>query len=84
VIVRFNRVTKNVIVKSMKNELKVSGMSCGGCELLVREALEELEGVLQSDASHIKGTVEVDYDPAKVSLTAIMAVIEEQGFKVKT
>jgi len=67
----------------MKNELQVSGMRCGGCELLVKEALEEVEGVREVDASSVRGTVVVDYEPETVSIALITAVIEEQGFKVK-
>ncbi len=67
----------------MKNELQVSGMRCGGCELLVKEALEEVEGVREVDASSLRGTVVVDYEPETVSIALITTVIEEQGFKVK-
>ncbi len=66
----------------MKNELQVSGMRCGGCELLVKEALEEVEGVRVVEASFARGTVVVEYDPEAVSMALIAAVIEEQGFKV--
>lgn len=66
----------------MKNELQVSGMRCGGCELLVKEALEELEGVRAAEASFLKGTVVIDYEPETVSIASLAAVIEEQGFKV--
>ena len=68
----------------MKNELQVSGMNCGSCEMLVTEALEDLEGVIAVEASHLKGIVTVDYDPNMVTLPAIAAVIEEQGFKVNS
>ena len=67
----------------MKNELQVSGMKCGSCELLVKEALEEVEGVREAVASHLKGTVVVDYEPETVSVAFMTAVIEGQGFKVK-
>ncbi len=66
----------------MKTELQVGGMNCGSCELLVTEALEDLEGVISVDASHLKAAVTVDYDPNMVGLTTIAAVIEGQGFKV--
>ncbi len=67
----------------MKNEFQVSGMHCGGCELLVKEALEEVEGVREAEASHLKGTVVVEYEPETVSIAFIATVIEGQGFKVK-
>ncbi len=47
------------------------------------EALEELEGVREAEASHLKGTVVVDYEPETVSIASLATVIEEQGFKVK-
>jgi copper chaperone len=67
----------------MKTELQVGGMNCGGCELLVKEALEEVDGVQEADASFLKGTVMVDYEPEIVSIAFMTAVIEGQGFKVK-
>ena len=67
----------------MKNELRVTGMSCGGCQLLVKEALEELQGVAEAEASFRDGIVVVDFDPDAVSMATIKAVIEEQGFKVQ-
>ncbi|NTV91743.1 MAG: heavy-metal-associated domain-containing protein [Chlorobiaceae bacterium] len=66
----------------MKNEFHVVGMRCSNCELLVKEALEELDGVESASPSHQTGTVEVQYDPDKVSIAALQAVIEQQGFSV--
>jgi|WetSurMetagenome_2_1015567.scaffolds.fasta_scaffold70559_2 copper chaperone len=67
----------------MKCELNVSGMRCGGCELLVAEALGEIDGVEKAEASHVAGSVTVSYDPLKVTTEIIKTVIEEHGFKVK-
>jgi len=66
----------------MKSEIHVTGMRCSGCELLVTEALEEMDGVEKASASHAEGVVEVEYDPEKVDLDAIRSVIESQGFRV--
>jgi copper chaperone len=71
-----------LVVINMKKEFQVSGMNCGGCELLVKEALLEVEGVMEAGASHLNGTVVVDYDQERVSVSTITAVIEEQGFTV--
>lgn len=67
----------------MKHELSVSGMNCSGCEMLIKEALEELDGVLEVEASHAAGRVTVDYDPEKVAFAAIAETLEAEGFKVK-
>ena len=66
----------------MKSEIKVSGMRCSGCELLVSEALEEMDGVQAAKASHDAGLVEVEYDESLIDIAAIKAVIESQGFHV--
>ncbi len=66
----------------MKCELEVTGMRCGGCELLVKEALGELDGIENVDVSHAAGRVSLEFDPLKVSLEKIKAVIGEQGFSV--
>jgi copper chaperone len=67
----------------MKYELKVSGMRCGGCELLVIEALGEIAGVEKAEASHVNRTVKVEFDPSRVSLENIKTAIREQGFIVE-
>ena len=58
-------------------------MSCGGCQLLVKEALEEQDGVKQVEASYLNGVVAVDYDPEMISMATIRDVIEQQGFRVQ-
>ncbi|NHQ60004.1 heavy-metal-associated domain-containing protein [Chlorobium sp. BLA1] len=67
----------------MKHDLEVSGMSCSGCEMLIKEALEELDGVLEAEASHSTGRVTVECDPSKVTLAAITETIQAEGFTVK-
>ncbi len=58
----------------------VRGMSCGGCEQRVREALEALPGVDRAVPEHIGDEVEVHSDPAVVDLEAIRAAIRAAGF----
>jgi copper chaperone len=66
----------------MKMEIHVSGMRCSGCEMLVSEALEEMEGVEKASASHQTGVVMVEYDESKADPESIKKVIEGQGFRV--
>lgn len=63
----------------MSLKLSVEGMSCGGCEQNVVEALEGLDGVESVDADHEANTVAVegDADEAEVS-----AAIENAGYTV--
>ena len=66
----------------MTKEFRVSGMNCTGCEILVTEALEEIDGVDAVRASHAEGLVAVEYDPEKIDASAIATVIGAQGFNV--
>jgi copper chaperone CopZ len=62
--------------------LKVSGMTCTGCENAVKRVLKQLNGVEDVDASHKEGTVEVTYDGDKTSVDAFKQKIEAIGYHV--
>lgn len=62
--------------------LNVSGMSCGGCEKSIRNALLARDGVKEVTASHSAGTVQVEFDAAKISRDDLAAAIEDAGFDV--
>lgn len=57
----------------------VNGMTCGHCELSVREEVEELEGVRSASADRVSGrlTVVGDVDPA-----AVRQAVETAGYSV--
>ena len=64
--------------------LKVSGMTCAGCEAAVRMAARSIDGVKDVKASYAKHNAEVTYDPAKTTPDAIAKVItEKSGFKAE-
>lgn len=64
--------------------LRVSGMTCGGCESAVKIAAKRVEGVKTVTASAKSGTAEVTYDAAKTSPEAIAkAVTAHSGFKAE-
>ena len=65
----------------MKLTLKIKGMHCKSCEILIQDSLEEL-GV-KSKADHKKGAVEVEFDNNKISQDKIKQAIEKEGYKIK-
>ncbi len=65
----------------MKMQLKVIGMHCKSCELLIMNSLEEL-GV-KSKADYKKGIIDVEFDESKLSKERIIEAIEKEGYKVK-
>lgn len=65
-----------------KIELKVEGMTCGGCSSSVEKALNAKSGVAQVSASHEEDKVSVDFDPAVIAQATIEEAIEDAGFDV--
>jgi copper chaperone CopZ len=62
--------------------LRITGMTCAGCEAAVRMAARSIDGVTGVKASYAKHNAEVTYDPAKTTPEAIAkAVTEKSGFK---
>ena len=61
--------------------LKISGMKCGHCEASVKKALESVEGVINADVSHEKGTAVVDLS-SDVPVDKLVAVVEDMDFTV--
>jgi copper chaperone CopZ len=62
--------------------LKVSDMTCAGCEAAVRMAAKKVDGVTDVVVSHKTGRADVTYDPAKTTPSAIAkAITDGSGFK---
>jgi copper chaperone len=65
-----------------KLQIRVSGMTCGGCERSVQNALTSRKGVAAAKADRKAGLVSVEFDPAVIERAAIEQAIIEAGFKV--
>ncbi|MEM4780856.1 MAG: cation transporter [Halalkalicoccus sp.] len=64
----------------MARTIRVSGMSCTGCEQTVVDSLSELGGVEDARADHKEGTVTVEGDAGEGE---VQAAIEEAGYEVE-
>ena len=60
--------------------LKVEGMSCGGCENRVQNAVKTIEGVEEVVADHLNCTVTVKAN--NVDEAVIKEKIEDLGYSV--
>ena len=64
--------------------MKVTGMTCAGCEAAVKIAAKQIAGVKDVKASYAKGTAEVTYDSAKTSPDAIAkGIARRTGYKTE-
>lgn len=60
----------------------VDGMTCGHCEMSVREEVEELPGVESAQADHKTGLVTVRGEA--VDDEAVRTAVEAAGYTVRT
>lgn len=68
--------------KSETCRLKVTGMTCAGCEAAVKIAAKRVDGVKGVAVSYDKAAADVTYDPAKTNPLAIAkAITEKTGYK---
>jgi len=63
--------------------LQIEGMSWPTWPLIIKRALEGLEGVEKASVSFLKKRGEVIFDPNKVSETVIVNKVNEIGFSAK-
>lgn len=68
---------------SMVINFSISGMTCAGCEEHVKHAVNEVDGVLESNASYQAGTATTKFDPLKVSVDKIIDAINKTGYQVE-
>jgi len=62
-------------------ELKVSGMTCSGCAVSVRNALLETPGVASAEVDLESALAKVQYDGAQVSTGKLIEAVSKTGFK---
>jgi len=65
-----------------KLNLKVEGMHCKSCEIVIKDELEEA-GAQDITVSANKGTVQATIDEKKLSEAKVKQIIEKEGYKVK-
>lgn len=61
-------------------EFQVSGMTCGHCEMSIREEVAEVSGVDSIEVSHQTGKLVVSGNDF-VEESAVIRAVEEAGYK---
>ncbi|MGR0318948.1 heavy-metal-associated domain-containing protein [Agromyces sp. ZXT2-3] len=62
-----------------EREYQVTGMTCGHCEMSVREEVEQLSGVTGIQVSAASGTLTLSA-PADLDDDGVIAAVEEAGY----
>lgn len=63
-------------------QLKVTGMTCGGCSSNVTDALKAVAGVSDVNVSLSAGEATVHYDERLTSLEQLKAAVKDAGYGV--
>ncbi len=64
----------------MQKKYKIDGMHCPSCVVLIKETLEETDGIISADVK--EGSAKVTFDSGKVSEDTIKKVIKNEGYDV--
>jgi copper ion binding protein len=62
-------------------KIMIEGMSCMHCVGRVKQFIDELDGVTESDVQI--GSADVTFDESKLSQADIEAAVEKSGYKVR-
>lgn len=65
----------------MITKLNITGMTCGHCEMSVREELSEIDGVTVVSVDHTSGVAEISSD-APVDQQALKDAVAEAGYEL--
>ncbi len=84
----YPQVDQQVIIVSSDNvqelNFDIKGMTCTGCEVHLKHAVNKLPGILEVTANYEEGTAYVRYDNSKINKQAIVDAIDATGYKVVT
>jgi len=60
----------------------VEGMTCVGCEASVKHAVQNVDGVLETEVSYATRSATIAFDKTKTNRDALVAAVNSTGFRV--
>lgn len=70
--------------KITRKKLKIGGMHCSSCAMLIDGDLEDVKGVKSAKTSFPKSETEIEFDETQLNLNQVISVIEKTGYNVKS
>ncbi|MDG5776708.1 heavy metal translocating P-type ATPase [Haloarculaceae archaeon H-GB2-1] len=67
-------------MSTRRTQLDITGMSCANCSQSIADALDDRDGVTDSNINFATDEGTVEYDPETVSLAEIFEVIDDAGY----
>lgn len=66
-----------------KAKLKISGMHCSSCAMIIDGDLEDIEGVKSAKTNYVKQECEVEFEEEVVQIEHIVKTIENTGYQAQ-
>ena len=66
---------------STRITLKITGMECPNCAMILEQMEDKLPGVLRAEASYHKAQLIVEYDETRLSEAQIRAEVQRLGYQ---
>jgi len=64
-------------------KLRVTGMTCGHCQMKVEQALKQTAGVFSAIVDLQTGEAEIDFDDDSATTGQLVAAVEHAGYGAK-
>lgn len=75
-----NKIMDTIEKNTVKKVIPVTGMSCASCAVSVESMTAAQEGVKSASVNFAAQTLQVEYDPAKVSVKDLQQVVQSIGY----
>jgi copper chaperone CopZ len=62
-------------------ELKITGMDCPICAVIIQRKLLETPGVVKAEVRYPAGSATVQFDSVKTDTSKLIAVVNDTGYK---
>lgn len=69
------------MLKTVK--LKIDGMHCSSCAMMIDGDLEDMEGVERSSTKFAKSETEVEFEDSVIDLPKILESVKSSGYTAK-
>ena len=66
---------------STKIVLKITGMECPNCAMILESIEDNLRGVIRVEASYRKAQLTVEYDPTQLTEETIKQAVKRLGYE---
>lgn len=63
--------------------LRIDGMHCSSCEVLIERRAEKVDGILAAKSSYATSTAKITYDPEVIDEAALPKALKLAGYRVR-